>query len=94
MCIAAICQENFNLYDDLDVVIDAEIEIVDFNRVVTLNVNGTEIKIEGETADRIYNAIESRISNFREQQKKDYIEWCNDVKAWEYFEEKRYMREG
>ena len=94
MSITEICQDKFDLYEDLNVVLDAQIEIVDFNRVVTLNVNGTEIKIDGEIADKIYNAVEVRINNFREQQARNYIDWCNDQRSAEYLEEKRYMREG
>lgn len=88
------CQDVYDLYEDLDVVLDAQIEVIDYNRTVTLNVNGTEIKIEGELADKIYKAVESRIDNLKEQQARDYAEWCNDQKAWEYWEEKRYMKEG
>lgn len=88
------CQDVYNLYEDLDVVIDAEIEVIDYNNTVTLNVNGTEIKIEGELADKIYKAVEVRIDNLKEKQARDYMEWCNDQKAWEYWEEKRYMKEG
>lgn len=83
------CQEEYDIYEDLDVVLDGKIEIVDFNRTVTLNVNGTEIKIEGELADKFYNALEVRINNLKERQAKDYIEFCQDQRAIEYFEEKQ-----
>ena len=64
--------ENYDLYEDLDVVIFASIEIIDYNRIVTFNINSTEIKIEGELADKIYDAVEVRIKNLKERQRAEY----------------------
>lgn len=97
----AVCQQdfNFNLYDDLDVVINADIQVKDYEPgdspqcadcEVTLNINGTEIKIDGETATQIFKAIECRVVNKIDDMRKEMIASIQDERAHEYFYTKRW----
>lgn len=91
------CQEYYvyDLAEDLDVILDAHIEIMDFDCRVTLRVNDTEIEIEGEIADKIYKALEVRIKNYQEEQMNDIIEWSKEQSAIDAYEEKmRIDQEG
>jgi len=60
----AICQsENeFDICDDLDVVIEGKIGVTDENclETITFIVNGQEVEIEGEAAEKIYSALKYR----------------------------------
>lgn len=55
----------FDFYDDLDVVTDGKIgvDIKGTVEYVILTINGKEIKIEGEAADSIHDALEVRVNN-------------------------------
>lgn len=63
---AQTSQADFSLdfYNDLDVIMDGRIEIADRDYTsIILTVNGREIEIDGETAQKIFEALEVRINN-------------------------------
>jgi hypothetical protein len=80
----SVCQaENtFDVYDDLDLVTNMKIGVTDENcpESVVIEVNGHEIEIDGEAAEKIFQALKYRIeivlNKKQEKQKKEADEYA------------------
>jgi hypothetical protein len=87
------CQQQsefeFDFYEDLDLVTDGRVGVDGYGNVefITLNINGKEVRIEGEAADSIFEAIETRVNNKREN-----IQEMELVASLEYAAEEKFIR--
>lgn len=79
----------FDFYEDLNIVMDGKVGTDGYGNVefITLNINGKEVKIEGEAADSIFEAIKVRVDNKREN-----IQKMEFVAAQEYAAEEAFIR--
>lgn len=77
----------FDFYEDLDVVMDGKVGTDSYGNAefITLNINGKEVKIEGEAADSIFEAIKVRVNNKRENIQKMEFVACSEYAAEESF---------
>jgi hypothetical protein len=86
-----ICQSEFefDFYEDLDIVMDGKVGTDSYGNVefITLNINGKEVKIEGEAADSIFEAIEVKVNNKREN-----IQEMELISSLEYAAEEAFIR--
>lgn len=55
----------YDMYDDLDVVINGRVELSPdlYVNLIVLTINGKEIEVDPLTAEKIYEALEVRINN-------------------------------